>query len=300
MGLKIVRGDGELIGVLAGSLIARILFQPLEESSRLYFSRQLSSPTPSLQSLTLSSSLLSLLLLLQSHLFLIFSLLLPSYTTPALYHLLGSRWSSTSAPRILGWYVGGYLPLMGVNGISEAFFQSAAEGEWMKKGARWWGVCSAVFVGLCAAEYWRSSAGGFLGSSADEFLGNTAGREAGGGLGEVQLILINCVGMIMRIVFSFKFINSYFSTKLALLSLPPPSITLSSPSSPSTKSEIAAINNRLRPSNLLPKWPTILVFGISSYIVRRSEKENDWMTLGGLMRHGGVGVGVGITGLGIM
>ena len=271
--------------MIVGSLIARILFQPLEESSRLYFSRQLSSPSPSLSSLTLSSTLLSLLLLLQTHLFLIFSLLLPSYTTPALYHLLGSRWSGTSAPRILGWYVGSYLPLMGINGVSEAFFQSAAEGIWLVRGGRWWGVCSVVFVGLCAAEYWRSRA---------------LGGGVGGGVGEVQLIGINCVGMMMRIGFSYSFIRSYFSTKLALLSPSPPSTTTttSSPSSPLI--EIASIESHLSPRTFLPKIPTIVIFVVGGYLVRRSEYENDWRGLSGLLRHGAVGAGVGLAGLGMM
>ena len=116
-----------------------------------------------------------------------------------------------------------------------------------------------------------------------------------GGVGEVQLIGINCVGMLMRIGFSYTFIRSYFSSKLALLSPPTPT-----PTSTTLSTEITAIKSHLHPLTFLPKIPTVVIFVLGGYLVKRSERENDWTRFEGLMRHGFVGAGVGLCGLGVM
>ncbi|SCV68888.1 BQ2448_1009 [Microbotryum intermedium] len=163
---------GYALALNYGSLIARILFQPLEESSRLYFSRQLSSRP--------SHTLLSSLLLLHTHLSLIFTLLVPPYIPALLYHLLGRRWAASSATSILQAYFF-YLPFLAVNGITEAYFQSIASQADLRKGSYWMGVCSIGFivaVGVGARLGWA----------------------------EKGLILANCVNMAMRIGFSLRFI----------------------------------------------------------------------------------------------
>lgn len=169
--------------------MARILFQPLEESSRLFFSRKLASPTK--ETLESTSSLLSSILLLHTHLSLIFILLAPSYTSALLYHLLGPRWSVplSSAPIILRAYCT-YLPFMAINGITEAFYQSVATDKWLKRGSYWMALCSLVFL---AAVFVCARAG----------------------MAETGLIYANCVNMTLRIAFSSVFVRRYYTAQQA-------------------------------------------------------------------------------------
>ncbi|KDE05118.1 hypothetical protein MVLG_04461 [Microbotryum lychnidis-dioicae p1A1 Lamole] len=163
---------GYALALNYGSLIARILFQPLEESSRLYFSRQLSTRP--------SHTLMASLLLLHTHLSLIFILLVPPYIPALLYHLLGQRWAASSATSILQAYFF-YLPFLALNGITEAYFQAIASQANLRKGSYWMGVCSIGFVAA-------------------------VGVGTRMGWAERGLIMANCVNMAMRIGFSLKFI----------------------------------------------------------------------------------------------
>ncbi|SCZ91025.1 BZ3500_MvSof-1268-A1-R1_Chr1-3g02488 [Microbotryum saponariae] len=163
---------GYALALNYGSLIARILFQPLEESSRLYFSRQLSTRP--------SHTLLASLLLLHTHLSLIFTLLVPPYIPALLHHLLGQRWAASSATSILQAYFF-YLPFLALNGITEAYFQAIASQADLRKGSYWMGVCSIGFVAA-------------------------VGVGARMGWAEKGLIMANCVNMAMRIGFSLRFI----------------------------------------------------------------------------------------------
>ncbi|KAK4051491.1 Oligosaccharide translocation protein rft1 [Microbotryomycetes sp. JL221] len=177
---------GYAIALNYGSLIARILFQPLEESSRLFFSRNLAKPTPQL--IKQAAHLLQSLLLLYSHLTLILVLLAPSYTTPLLYHLLGPRWVSppSSAAILLQTYCSTYLPFLAFNGLTEAFCQSCASPTWIRRGSYWMMVCSIVFL-ICV------------------YIVNVKLE-----LGERGLIYANCVNMAMRIGFSTVFAHNFF------------------------------------------------------------------------------------------
>lgn len=110
-----------------------MIFQPIEESSRLVFSRELGSvesestkgSSYSLTSLQKSQNLLSSLFKLHFLLSLFFLTFGPPLSFPLLYFIAGSKWSSTSAPSILEAYCY-YLPIMGLNGIVEAFLQATA------------------------------------------------------------------------------------------------------------------------------------------------------------------------------
>lgn len=105
-----------------GSLAARILFQPVEESARLFFA----SAPKAAESVRLVHSLL------RAHV--VFALALvafgPPLSQPGLVVLAGERWAfdgaaPSAASRILACYCW-YLPVMGVNGIVEAYMQSRA------------------------------------------------------------------------------------------------------------------------------------------------------------------------------
>ncbi|KWU43849.1 hypothetical protein RHOSPDRAFT_5013, partial [Rhodotorula sp. JG-1b] len=109
------------------------------------------------------------------------------FTTPLLHLLLGPRWSRAStAPLILRAYAYS-LPFMGMNGITEAFFQAVASPRWIQRGAGWMVVCAGAFAATC----WFTV--------------------QVGGMGAKGLIVANCVNMVLRTAFSTYFMVRYFS-----------------------------------------------------------------------------------------
>lgn len=180
---------------ITGSLVARVLFQPLEESSRLFYSREMGNlrtesnektdeqqrnhKSPAEKSVTLLQQLLKF----QIYLTLIFVCFCPFYTTPLLYHLLrGSRWMSTSAPRLLQEYLF-LLPLLGFNGILEAFVQATASEEQLGRMSKALLVWSGIYCACC-------------------YIAVTVL-----GMKEDALILANAITMACRIAYSVGFIN---------------------------------------------------------------------------------------------
>ncbi|KAH9057519.1 Rft protein-domain-containing protein [Lactarius vividus] len=110
-----------------GSLVARIVFQPIEETLRIFFSKSLSS-SPSLSSSendkevpqTAVELLSTLLLFTHFLLLLVFG---PPYLPLATALVLPPRYQQTSTLRILREFRF-YLPAMGYNGVLEAFLAS--------------------------------------------------------------------------------------------------------------------------------------------------------------------------------
>ncbi|EGR44322.1 oligosaccharide translocation-like protein, partial [Trichoderma reesei QM6a] len=94
-----------------GSLLARLLFQPVEESSRSYFSR----------------------------------LIGPIAAPPLLSIVAGRRWTGSGAGQVLGTYCF-YIPFMGLNGITESFVASVATEAQVHRQSFWMGIFSAVFA----------------------------------------------------------------------------------------------------------------------------------------------------------
>ncbi|BGP19859.1 hypothetical protein JCM10213_003168 [Rhodosporidiobolus nylandii] len=178
---------GYAVALNYGSLIARILFQPLEESSRLYFSSLSSSP--SLLSLYAAATHLRLLLLLHSHLTLLFLLLAPSFTTPLLRLLLGPMWSTTAGPILRSYALS--LPFLAFNGLTEAFFQSCASPRWIARGS--WAMAGAAVAFAASVAVFQ----GVL------------------GWGAQGLVAANCVNMLLRTAFSSVFISRFFASSLA-------------------------------------------------------------------------------------
>ncbi|KAG8908982.1 Oligosaccharide translocation protein rft1, partial [Tulasnella sp. 403] len=149
-----------------GSLVARIVFQPIEETSRVYFSKTLASETreppdaakaksksstesglPSSDAVGGAFTVLALLVLLHTHLALILSAYLPPYLPLILRILLPQRYHSTSAPQILALYPL-LLPVMAFNGILEAFFASASTPESLRLQSRFLVIASISCAGL--------------------------------------------------------------------------------------------------------------------------------------------------------
>ncbi|GAA5990437.1 hypothetical protein JCM10908_007372 [Rhodotorula pacifica] len=308
---------GYAVALNYGSLIARVVFQPLEESSRLYFSSLAAAsstaassddtdkpandavmvndnaagadmpPPPPLSALAPAASYLRLVLLLQTHLALIFFLLAPSYTTPLLHLLLGAKWSQTSASPILRAYAFS-LPFLGANGITEAFFQAVASPRWIQRGAGWMVLCAGAFAGSCwiAVQEWEMGARG--------------------------LILANCVNMVLRTAFSSYFIVRYFRDALRHTI----TTALSSPSPPGDNaveepaaSAADAIRHSIHWQRWTPSLLTLSTFLLGGYVCRRSEAQWDARVMagtGGLGkreemwetgRHLGVGAVMGLLGL---
>ncbi|ETS74957.1 hypothetical protein PFICI_13441 [Pestalotiopsis fici W106-1] len=179
-----------------GSLLARLLFQPVEESSRNYFSKLLSTRTEDakeksasdepvkanvtqaradLQSLFKSYILLSILVVS-----------LGPFGAPLLVQIIaGKAWAESGAGDVLAQYCL-YIPLLAMNGISEAFVSSVATKSEVHRQSVWMGAFSVMF-GVAGFVFMRLL-----------------------NLGAVGLVYANAINMLCRILWSSRFISSYF------------------------------------------------------------------------------------------
>ena len=183
--------------------MARIVFQPIEETSRLYFSKSLSSSSPNATkpkdedgdnsdtirkaSLANASKILSSLLLLFTHLLLLLVTFGPPYLSIATSLLLPPRFQNTSAPSILRSYVL-YIPMMGFNGVLEAFFASTSTPSELRNQSRWMIGFSIIFV-LAA------------------YLFNQLG------FGDSGLVYANVLNLFLRAVYCWTFAKRYFGER---------------------------------------------------------------------------------------
>ncbi|KAL8950479.1 MAG: hypothetical protein Q9222_003495 [Ikaeria aurantiellina] len=190
-----------------GGLVARMVFQPIEESSRTLFSHLLhQTPTPNgitsqeskspgsdhkkhvEQAVTYLQRLL--------HLYLLISLVAvavgPAFSPHLLRLIAGSRWSSSDAPAVLAAYCY-YIPLLAVNGILEAFVSAVANPAELRRQSAWMVACSAAFVGT-----------GFL-------MLKVLDQGARG------LVYANSVNMVCRILWSWHFVDDYLGRQGAAL-----------------------------------------------------------------------------------
>ncbi|KAG5340632.1 hypothetical protein C0989_000989 [Termitomyces sp. Mn162] len=133
---------GYAVAVNYGSLVARIVFQPIEEAYRGFFSKVLGNITTNVGSKTendaalqQASTALTSLLSVQAA----FSLFLVVFGTayvPFLSHILLPRqYISTSAPQVLTAWVW-YIPVLAFNGGLEAFLSSVATPQDLNKQSR--------------------------------------------------------------------------------------------------------------------------------------------------------------------
>lgn len=175
-----------------GSLLARILFQPLEESSRSLFGRLLpSSPinhtAQTRANLNHATSYLSSLLHFYALLSLVSTALGPTLAPLLLHIVAGSRWTNTAAPAVLAAYCY-YIPLLALNGILEAFVSAAATPAQLRQQSAWMLAFSAAFAttGFLVLKVWDLGASG--------------------------LVLANAVNMALRICWSWHFVQTYLSS----------------------------------------------------------------------------------------
>ncbi|KAH7480262.1 hypothetical protein FOMA001_g7717 [Fusarium oxysporum f. sp. matthiolae] len=174
-----------------GSLLARLLFQPVEESSRSYFSRLLSSVTPvkqggkPVQEVREAKQNLQTLLRLYILLTSIIISLGPFAAPPLLAIVAGKQWAGSGAGDVLAAYCF-YIPFMGLNGLTESFVASVATEAEVHIQSVWMGAFSVIFA-----------------TSAFLFMRIYP-------LGAIGLVLANIINMGCRIIWSGAFIKRFF------------------------------------------------------------------------------------------
>jgi oligosaccharide translocation protein RFT1 len=169
-----------------GSLVARILFHPLEETSRALFSKNLTNndDCPNRSELVQESRDLLVTLIQFNILFGCFFIFFGSNYTHILLHLL-YRKGKTDGPRVLSVYCI-YVPIMGINGVTEAFLQAVGNSNEL--------LNQTIYLSLCWVILFIAS----------YFLLIVMK------LGSVGLVIANILNLTLRIIFSLCFISKFF------------------------------------------------------------------------------------------
>ncbi|CAO2652221.1 Nn.00g005040.m01.CDS01 [Neocucurbitaria sp. VM-36] len=179
-----------------GGLIARMLFQPIEESSRNMFAKLCNDVEPPAnaqgseqkRNFTQASNVLSTII----HLYMIISLFavtLGPVLAPLLLSIVaGKNWSATSASQVLSTYCF-YIPFLAINGVTEAFVAAVATNKELYAQS----VSMGVFFALFAGSAWL-------------FIGRLE-------LGGSGVVLANTVNMGLRIVWNTWFIKRFFGRR---------------------------------------------------------------------------------------
>ncbi|KAI0842331.1 Rft-1-domain-containing protein [Hypoxylon sp. FL0890] len=197
----LTQGDTFLVSVLSdprsqgiyalannyGSLLARLVFQPIEESSRNYFSKLLSSAKGSPDKQAVAKARSDLRALLKFYVLLsIVVVTIGPYAAPLLVQIIaGTKWSASGAGIVLARYCL-YIPLLAVNGVAEAFVSSVATEPEVHRQSLWMGIFSLAF-GIA----------GFISLRVLD-------------LGAAGLVYANSINMLCRIIWSEAFISRYF------------------------------------------------------------------------------------------
>jgi oligosaccharide translocation protein RFT1 len=172
-----------------GSLVARMLFQPLEESSRNLFAKLLSQKDkdgrPDSEALASAAKILKIMIKLYLLLSIFATVLGPPFAPVGLKLVAGSRWGESAAGDVLAIYCY-YIPLLAINGITEAFVQSVATSNELHAQSVWMFSFSLGF-GIAGYLFVRTL-----------------------GLGAEGLVWANVVNMVLRIAWSSVFIQRYF------------------------------------------------------------------------------------------
>ncbi|KAF9099409.1 Oligosaccharide translocation protein rft1 [Mortierella sp. AD031] len=270
-----------------GSLIARILFQPMEEMSRTLFSRLLSDIAPGstsskekignsdnndnnnttkaltetqLDNLVLSRNLLLTIMKFHVLLGLVFIAFGTHYTATLIDLVVGRHWSmETKAPTVLSMYCY-YVPIMGLNGITEAVVQAVASEKELMVLSYWMVGFSAVFCSTSA----------FL--------------MGGLGLGAKGIVLANCVNLTMRIVWSMWFLSGYYGRYIPAAGKS--AVKKSSPPDAGAISRFAYVPWQ----NIVPKPMVLAAFGAAYVLTAATEQWIGWERLINKAAHLGVGV----------
>lgn len=142
VGLMSPLGDQGVYAIVSnyGSLICRIVLQPIEEASLLFFSQALGSPhgrraIDHLAAVLRLDCLLGMLALSYG----------PALAHPLVGSLLGARWLATQMPTALIAYCF-LLPVMAISGILEAFVNATVTGHWPRRHRSFSLLASLLFI----------------------------------------------------------------------------------------------------------------------------------------------------------
>lgn len=165
-----------------GSLVARFLFQPVEESCYSLFSKLLANSQDS-KDVETSSTVLRVLTKFMILIGLIFITFGPNYSSLLLNMLYNYKFANTGASAVLAWYCV-YVAVIALNGITEAFVHAVASPAELRKFNLLLISFSVIYV-ICATVLVRVI--------------ETSG-----------LIFANCINMGLRVTFSVFFIRRFF------------------------------------------------------------------------------------------
>jgi hypothetical protein len=180
-----------------GGLMARMLFQPIEESSRNLFAKLCADSRPitaqttpselhtQKKSLSQASKILTMILRLYAIISLFAIAIGPPLAPLLLSIVAGRKWSSTSASTVLQTYCY-YIPFLAVNGVTEAFVAAVASTVDLHKQS----LSMASFFLLFAASAWFFIA-----------------QLQWGGSG---VVAANTVNMGLRIIFNVLYVKRFF------------------------------------------------------------------------------------------
>ncbi|KAM5479168.1 Oligosaccharide translocation protein rft1 [Microsporum audouinii] len=171
-----------------GGLIARMVFQPIEEYSRNLFSKLLGIRENGRtvdKSVTDVKSHFINILRGYSILCVVVGAVGPTAVPLAIKLVIGSHWHSPETQQVLSSYCY-YVPFLAVNGITEAFVSAAATPSELQLQTKWMGILSAFFV-VAAYVFLRITQSGVYG-----------------------LLWANLVNMAARIIWSSLFIQGFF------------------------------------------------------------------------------------------
>jgi len=167
-----------------GSLVARIFFQPIEESSRIFFSKVLSSSTKNANAIDTVHGRLSSILSLYLHMTMILVAFSSPYLPIVFAVLLPPKYLNTSAPTILMAIVW-YIPVMAVNGVLEAFVSSASTPRDVADQAKWMTYTSFGYI-TCTVAVFQS-----------------------GLFNDYVIVYLNMINLMVRIVYATRFIREF-------------------------------------------------------------------------------------------
>ncbi|KAJ8521681.1 hypothetical protein ONZ45_g1656 [Pleurotus djamor] len=182
---------GYAIAANYGSLVARLLFQPIEETLRLFFARTLS--TQGLSSLVRAHTSLVHLINTQLSLSLILVTFAPLYLPYVLPILLPPAFlRTTNAAELLGVWIW-YLPVLSVNGALEAFV-AVTSGKWdLARQSFFMLIFSVVYLASSYVLYVHL------------------------GFGDAAFIYANIISLLARIGYALSFIRAYFRARFDAL-----------------------------------------------------------------------------------
>lgn len=187
-----------------GGLLARLLFQPVEESSRSYFSKLLATRSgpvaltsraaagvcSEIEEAKTNFQVLARLYLLLSAIVISIG---PFAASPLLAIVAGPRWNAVGADEVLSVYCF-YIPFLAMNGLAESFVASVATERELHQQSIWMGFFSIIFA-TAAFVFMRLLS-----------------------LGAQGLVIANIVNMLCRIIWSLAFIQRYLKRNNSYIS----------------------------------------------------------------------------------